>query len=244
MSKVPALQRGLEIVRAVATERHTLPQLEAELRIPKASFGRLIKCLSDNNFISIEPGTKHLSLGDNFTLLAMQAYENSTVWRQGNESVRRLSERWKVTFVIHEYRQPFKVYWRVKSVPQNGINTMPVGSYMQGLNSNSQGQLFLSHMSDAKVKEFFESKLVRIASEYTPKSYCELKPRLEEIKRCQYAYQERENHPFMKQISIPLILQGCNGIFCLTSYLPLDFKAVEPLRDDMLFEAARVGGIE
>ncbi len=244
MSEVPALQRGLEIIRTVASEKYTLPQLEAELKIPKASFGRLMKCLFDNDFINIEPGTKRLSVGDDFTLLAMEAYENSSVWRQGNESVRKLSERWRATFVIHEYRDPFLVYWRVKSVPPGGINTRPAGFYMQGLNCNSQGQLFLSQMRNSKVKEFFESKLVRIASEHTLKSYHELKPRLENIRKCKYAYQERENNPFMKQISVPLKLQGNTGKFCLTCYLPLDFKNVDSLRDNMLFEAARVGGIE
>lgn len=244
MSEVPALERGLEIIRTVATGKHTLPQLEAEMNIPKASFGRLIKCLMDNDFISIESGTKRLSAGDDFTFLAMESYENSAVWRQGNESVRKLSDRWGVTFVIHEYRNPFLAYWRVKSVPPGGINTRPPGFYMQGLNSNSQGQLFLSQLPSSKVEDFFASKLTNKASEYTLMSYSELMPRLTEIRRCGYAYQERENNPFMKQISVPLKLQGSSATFCLTSYLALDFKEVDPLRDNMLFEAARVGGIE
>ncbi|MDD2479451.1 MAG: IclR family transcriptional regulator C-terminal domain-containing protein [Victivallaceae bacterium] len=244
MSKVPALQRGLEIVRIVAKGNYTLPQLEAELEIPKASFGRLIKCLSDNGFIDIEEGTKLLSAGDELIFIAMESYENSVVWREGNRSVRELSERWGVTFVIHEYREPFRIYWRVKSVPTNGINTKPAGFYMQGLNCNSQGQLFLSQLPELTVKDFFAFKLIRVTSEHTLKSYDELKPRLEEIRSNGYAYQERENNPFMKQISVPLKLQGSNGKFCLTCYLPLDFKDVEPLRDSMLFEAARVGGTE
>jgi len=244
MSEVPALQRGLEIIRKVALNKYTLPQLEAELKIPKASFGRLIKCLQENDFINIESGTKFLSVGDDLSFLAMESYENSAIWQQGNESVRKLSDRWGVTFVIHEYRNPFLVYWRVKSVPPGGINTKAVGFYMQGLNSNSQGQLFLSQMPESKVEDFFASKLTKTPSEYTLESYNELKPRLTEIKRCGYAYQERENNPLMKQISVPLKIQGNNGKFCLTCYLPLDFKEVNPLRDNMLFEAARVGGIE
>jgi DNA-binding IclR family transcriptional regulator len=244
MSEVPALERGLEIIRAVVGGNYTLPQLEAELSIPKASFGRLMKSLLENEFISIEQGTKRLSVGDDLTLLTMEAYENSSVWRQGNESVRKLSEQWGVTFVIHEYRHPFLVYWRVKSVPQGGINTRPVGFYMQGLNSNSQGQLFLSQLSESEVEDFFASKLCNTGSEYTLKSYNELMPRLTEIRRCGYAYQERENNPFMKQVSVPLKLQGSNRNFCLTCYMPLDFKEVDQLRDNMLFEAARVGGIE
>jgi len=244
MSEVPALDRGLEIIRTIASNKYTLPQLEAELEIPKASFGRLMKSLLESEFISIEAGTKRLSIGDDLTFLTMEAYENSSVWRQGNESVRILSDRWCVTFVIHEYRHPFIAYWRVKSVPPGGINTKAPGFYMQGLNSNSQGQLFLSQLPESNVKDFFESKLTNIATEYTLKSYDELMPRLIEIRQCGYAYQERENNAFMKQISVPLKLQGNNGIFCLTCYLPFDFEEVVPLRDNMLFEAARVGGIE
>lgn len=244
MSEVPALQRGLEIIRTIVSGKYTLAQLEAEVKIPKASFGRLLKCLLDNDFISIEPGSKYFSAGDDLIFLAMESYENSNVWQQGNESVRKLSERWGVTFVIHEYRHPFLIYWRVKSVPPGGINTRPVGFYMQGLNNNAQGQLFLSQLPEAEIKDFFASKLINTSSEYTLKSYEELKPRLEEIRKCGYAYQERENHVFMKQISVPLKLQGSSGKFCLTCYLPLDFQEVNPLRDNMLFEAARVGGIE
>ena len=244
MSEVPALERGLEIIRTIATGKYTLPQLEAEMNIPKASFGRLIKCLTDNDFINIDSGTKRLSAGDDFIFLAMESYENSAVWQQGNESVRKLSDRWNATFVIHEYRDPFLAYWRVKSVPAGGINTRPPGFYMQGLNSNSQGQLFLSQLSSLKAEEFFASRLAKKVTEHTLMTYNELIPRLTEIKKCGYAYQERENNPFMKQISVPLKLKGSNAMLCLTSYLPLDFKEVDPLRDNMLFEAARVGGIE
>ncbi len=81
-------------------------------------------------------------------------------------------------------------------------------------------------------------------SEHLLKSFNEITPRLNEIKKLGYAYQERENNPFMKQIAVPLKLQGSNCKFCLTCYLPLDFKEVHPLRNNMLFEAARVGGIE
>jgi DNA-binding IclR family transcriptional regulator len=183
MNNVPALERGLEIIRTIATGKYTLPQLEAEMNIPKASFGRLIKSLLENEFINIEKGTKRLSIGDDLTLLAMEAYENSSVWQQGNESVRKLSDRWGVTFVIHEYRHPFLVYWRVKSVPTSGINTKAPGFYMQGLNCNSQGQLFLSQLPESDVKDFFESKLTNITTEYTLKSYAELLPRLIEIRQ-------------------------------------------------------------
>lgn len=127
MSVVPALERGLEIINKVALNKYTLAELETELDIPKASFGRLIKCLLEQGFVNIDSSTRMLSVGDNFTLLAMEAYENSTVWREGNASVNKLSSRWQVTFVIHEYVHPFEVYWRVKSVPPGGINTRPAG---------------------------------------------------------------------------------------------------------------------
>ena len=244
MSVVPALERGLEIINKVALDKYTLTELETELDIPKASFGRLMKCLFEQGFVNIDSGTRRLSVGNNFTLLAMEAYENSTVWREGNASVNKLSARWQTTFVIHEYVHPFKVYWRVKSVPPGGINTRPPGFCMQGLNSNAQGQLFLSTLPEEQVKEFFKQGLYRIASEYTLKSSKEMLPRLEEIRKLGYAYQERENNAFMKQIAVPLKLRGSASQYCLTCYLPLDFEEVEPLRNNMLFEAARVSGTE
>ena len=244
MSVVPALERGLEIISKVALGKYTIAELETELDIPKASFGRLMKCLFEQGFVNIDSSTRMLSVGDDFTLLAMEAYENSTVWREGNASVNKLSARWQATFVIHEYIHPFKVYWRVKSVPPGGINTRPPGFCMQGLNSNAQGQLFLSTLTEEQVKEFFQQGLCRMASEYTLKSYEEILPRLDEIRKLGYACQERENNAFMKQVAVPLKLRGSASQFCLTCYLPLDFEEVEPLRNNMLFEAARVSGTE
>lgn len=244
MSEAPALQRGLEIIRIVATGGYTLPQLENELNIPKASFGRLMKCLLDNGFINLEPGTKQLSVGDDFTFLAMTAYEDSTVYRLRHESARKLSSRWGVTFVIHEYRRPFRVYWRVKSVPPGGVNTRPVGFHMQGLNCNAQGQLFLAQLPEEEARGFFDTELVRKPAADTVTSYDEIQPRLEKIRIDGYAYQERENNPSMKQIAVPVKLRGSEGTFCLTCYLPLDFEEVGPLLDNMLFETARIGGIE
>lgn len=244
MNKVPALQRGIEIIRAVAGKEYTLPQLEDEMTIPKASFGRLMKCLQDNGFINLESGTKRLSLGDDLTFLSMEAYENSPVRRYGDESVIRLSSRWGVTFVIHEHCHPFKIYWRVKAVPPGGINTRPVGFSMESLNSNAQGQLFLSQLPDAEIKAYFATGQICIASEYTLKTYKEIMPRITETRQAGYAYQERENNAFMKQIAVPFVLPGCSGNFCLTCYMPLDFTEVTPLLDNMRFEAARIGGSE
>ena len=143
MSVVPALERGLEIISKVALGKYTIAELETELDIPKASFGRLMKCLFEQGFVNIDSSTRMLSVGDDFTLLAMEAYENSTVWREGNASVNKLSARWQATFVIHEYIHPFKVYWRVKSVPPGGINTRPPGFCMQGVKFKCSGTAFL-----------------------------------------------------------------------------------------------------
>jgi DNA-binding IclR family transcriptional regulator len=243
MNNVPALQRGIEIIRSAASGRYTLPQLEAELGIPKASFNRLVKCLADNEFISIKPGSRGLELGDEAIFQAMEYYENSIPYRLGYGSVYNLSNRWGVTFVIHEYCAPGRVYWRVKQVPPGGINTKPVGFCMGFFNSNAQGQLFLSQMTDREVMQYFESGKIK-TDKYTITSHEEMVPRLETIRRQGYAYQERENNPFMKQIAVPLLLHGHSGKFCLTCYMPLDFEEVEKLRDNMLYEAARVSGIE
>jgi DNA-binding IclR family transcriptional regulator len=244
MNTVPALQRGLEIIREVSKNKYNLNELEKEMEIPKASFNRLIKCLIENKFINYENETKNLSAGDDLIFLAMESYENSSVYQQGYPSVRKLSERWNVSFVIHEYVEDFCIYWRVKSVPPDGISTRPPGFYMQGMNTNAQGQLFLSQMADTEIKRFCDSSMLTFHSEYTLKTYEEIIARVNEIRKQGYAYLERENNAFMKQIAVPLKLKGNGGIFSLTCYLPLDFEDVTPLRENMLFEAARISGIE
>ena len=244
MSQVPALQRGIEIISKIAVSDYTYSQLESEMGIPKASFGRLMKCLLDNNFIVADKGSKLLRIGDNLMHLSMESYESSPVWRYGHESARKLSERWKITCVIHEHKEPFEIFWRVKSVPPGGINTRAVGFSMSSMNSNSQGQLFLSQMPDLAIKDYFAAGQLRKASEFTIMDYDSMLVRIQEIRECGYALQEKENHAFMKQISVPFKLPGDKGRFCMTAYMPLDFADVLPLRDNMLFEAARVGGIE
>ncbi len=243
MTEVPALQRGLEIIRAASTREYTVPQLESELDIPKASFNRLIKCLTDNEFISVRPGSRKLELGDEAIFRAMEYYENSIPYRLGYRSVHNLSERWGVTFVIHEFCEPYRIYWRVKQVPPGGIHTRPTGFYMEFFNSSAQGQLFLAQWSNEEVKRYFDTGTIK-TGEFNITTYDEILPRLEEIRSQGYAYQERENSPFMKQIAVPLQLRGDNGNFCLTCYMPLDYADVDKLRDNMLYEAARISGIE
>ena len=244
MSNVPALQRGLEIIRKIASEDYTLSRLEEELNIPKASFGRLIRCLDDNHFIKIDPISKLVLPGDDLLHSAMNSYERSPLHRDTSGMLARLGNRWQQTFVIHEYREPFTAVWRAKTAPCNAINTRSIGYSMQGLNSNAQGQWFMSQLPVKRVDDFFRQGLERIATEQTISDPGILKERLQQVRRQGYVYIEEENSPMMKQLAIPLELTGQSGMFCLTCYLPLDFAAVDELKKHMIFETKRLTGIK
>ena len=243
MNSVPALQRGLELIKAAAGGDYTVAQLEEESGIPKASFNRLIKCLADNAFITINEDSRKLSLGNEAVYLAMESYENSALYQFGYPAVYDLGEIFKATFVIHQYCAPNRIYWRVKHAPPNCIRTRPVGFCMNFFNNNAQGQLFLSQMPKKEVKEYFASGEL-ICGEYILNTYKKMKSRLEQIREQGFAFQERENHPGMKQIAVPLKFPGDNGVYSLTCYLPLDYQDVDKVRDRMLYEAARIAGVE
>ncbi|MFA7230498.1 MAG: IclR family transcriptional regulator C-terminal domain-containing protein [Victivallaceae bacterium] len=244
MSKVPALQRGLEIIQSAAGGNRTVTELESELGIPKASFGRLLRCLTENGFVKIDRDTRKITLGEDIIFKVMKAHESSAVYIETRNMLRRMAAQWLLTFVVHECVQPFTVYWRAKEVPLNGINTPATGHVMTALNICAQGQLFLSQQPDSVIRDFFASGLIRKASEYTLTEADRLMERFSTIRSLGYAYQEKENNSLMKQLAVPLRLRGSSGNYCLTCYMPLDFSEVNALRDSMLFEAGRLTGVE
>jgi IclR family acetate operon transcriptional repressor len=244
MNKTPALQRGLEIIKKATTGDYTIQRLENETGIPKASFGRLLRCLSDNGFIAIDQQSKIVTTGDELLFSAMDSYERSPVYIETRGMLARLGAQWSQTFVIHKYREPFTAVWIAKTIPNGAINTRPIGFSMQGLNANAQGQYFLSQLPHRMVEEFFEKGLKRVHSAHTITDPETMKIRLADIREKGYVYIERENSPMMKQLAVPLKLRGEQGIFCLTCYMPLEFDSVTNLRDCMLFEAGRLTGIE
>ncbi len=237
-NNVPALQRGCDIIKAVSESRGiSCAELGEELGIPKASLNRMLKCLLDNGFLRQNPKTKGLEIGVDLSYAVGRSEENSPLSMATRGMLAKLSEKWGATFVVYEYCDPFQVIWRVKHEPSGGIKTQASGLRTSKMNMNAQGQLFLSALPDAKIAEFFESGLAHKATQFTVMSFEPMMERVREIREQGYAAQERENHPSMKQVAVPLKIKNVPGAFSLGCFLSGDFEDVSALTDDMLFES-------
>lgn len=237
-SNAPALQRGIEIINLVSERRDCTPTLiEKELNIPKASCSRLIEALLENNTLEYAHAGRYLKLGKSLTCQVMRSYEKESLVVAVKPMLRRLSERWGVTFVVYEYLDEFQLIWRVKDEPEDGIKTRPPGFSINHLNINAQGQLFLSMLSDEQIREYVEKGFAVSRTKHTLTTCDDLLKRVEQIRRDNYAYQERESNLSMKQIAVPLNIRELDGIYALGCFLAVDFTETYGLRDSMLFEA-------
>lgn len=237
-SNAPALQRGIEIINLVSERSDCTPTLiEKELNIPKASCSRLIEALLENNTLEYAHGNRHLKLGKSLTCQVMRSYEKESLVVAVKSMLRRLAEKWGVTFVVYEYLEEFQLIWRVKNEPEGGIKTRPPGFSINHLNINAQGQLFLSMLSDVRIRQYVEKGFAVSHTKHTLTTYDDLLERAEKIRRDKYAYQERESNLSMKQIAVPLNIREVDGIYALGCFLPVDFSETDKLRDSMLLEA-------
>lgn len=238
-SDVPALQRACDILLKIS-EAGTLSssELYSSFDIPRASMVRLLNCLESNGFIVQNPSLNGFQVGDRIKSAVISAYENEPLVVASREMLRRLAEKWHVTFVVYEYIDPFQVVWRTKSEPAGGIKTQAPGRTINRMNMNAQGQLFLSFFPDEKVRELFKRGLAHKATEFTLMDEESLLSRIDTIRKQGYAYQERENSPYMKQLAVPLSFNNIPGVFALGCFMKADFPDVEAMKDDMLMESA------
>ncbi len=239
-TSTPALQRGCELISAISQHRGiSCTKLGELLEIPKASLNRMIKCLLDNGFIC-QDSRKGLHIGHELTYQVFRAYENTPLTMNTQKILDRMAQKWDATFVIYEYKEPFQLIWQVKRESLNGIKTQQPGLVTDKMNINAQGQLFLSQMPDEKIGEFFAKGLAGENTPYTIVTKEKMLERANIIRAQGYAIQERENHPAMKQIAVPLKLRNIKGTFALGCFLPLTFPNTGQLKDDMLFESGLI----
>lgn len=237
-NNVPALQRGCEILLKVSeTPGISISELEEQLQIPIASLNRMLRCLKNNGFLNQDPKNKKLRIGDVLTHAVTSSHENALLTRTVRKMLTRLVKKWDVTFVVYEYQQPFDIIWRAKLEPENGIITRAPGLTTSNMNKSAQGQLFLSRLPDEIISVFFKHKLAQKGTEFTIMTEELMMARIAEIRSQGYAFQERENHPSMKQLAVPLNFRNIPGTFALGCFLPITFSEIENLKDDMLYES-------
>jgi DNA-binding IclR family transcriptional regulator len=233
---VPALARGVEILQLITQEELAAAALEQRLGIPKASLTRILKCLEQSKFIEIDPETRLIRGGRALVLAGDGAYRRHPLTIRCQPLLHRLAERWKQTFVVYRYVHPFEVIWQVKCEPAGGIPTRLAGFSLRALNLNAQGQLFLSRLDDETIRAYMQSPLIKRATERTIMTPEAMLARVADIRRQGYAVQERENHPAMRQLAVPL--PGPRGeTLALGCFLPLEETGLDALRDDLFREA-------
>lgn len=217
----------------------SVSQIEKTLKIPKASLNRIIKVLIDKDFISHATERKGLKIGNSLLSDVMKFYEADALVKDSTAILRHLGEKWKTTFVVYQYEEPFKVVWKAKYEPADGIKTKVPGSFTQKMHISAQGQLFFSLLPDAEIKEFIRSGLAEKITEKTLTTEAGLLKKIREIRKQKWAYQERENSISMKQLAVQLSLNGIPGVYALGCHLPLEFEDLEGLRNDMLTEVSK-----
>ena len=244
-NEVPSLQRGCDILKKVSEKPGiSATELGDFFAIPKASLNRMLKCLLDNGFLSQNLKTKGLFPGWTVLEMIVGYYENDPLTFAVRPMLSRLAEKWQATFVVYEYEDPFKIVWRSKHEPSNGVKTRAPGVVTAKMNMNAQGQLFISMLDNKKIKEFFSLGLAYKATEYTIMDYNKMLERAGEIRRKGYAFQQQENSLSSKQFAVPLVFRNIPGVFALGCFLNLSFQDEKELVQDMLCEAGKFLSIE
>lgn len=236
---MPALQRGCEIIKLVATEPGiSVSQIEKKLKIPKASLNRIIRVLADEDFICQQSGERGLKIGNKLLCKALLSYESDPLVKNTAAMLQSLGEKWKSTFVVYQYEEPFRIIWRAKYEPAAGVKTVPAGFSTLMMHISAQGQLFLSMFPDSKTKEFVKKGFAERFTEKTLTAEAKLLSRIAEIRKRKWAYQEGENNIARRQIAVPLEMGGIPGLYALGCHLPLEFTEIEELKNDMLVKAS------
>lgn len=106
------------------------------------------------------------------------------------------------------------------------------------MNRNAQGLQLLSQMDDSQVEDYLNNGTIFCATTHTLTEKEAIRERVKEIRSRGFSYQERENSISMKQIAVPLEIALLPNKLCLACYLPINFKGVERLTEEMMIASS------
>lgn len=205
-ASVPALDRGLAILEAVAKSRSglTLSQLTRALDLPKSSAFCLLLTLERAGYLRRNPVTKRYGCDMKLVRIATQALEGITLRDKARPVLRRLLDQTKLT--VHMGIAGENEVILIEKLDPNTTSSVAtwVGKGMD-FHCTSLGKCLLAFSPESEVDRVLGHRALLRHNENTIASIQRLKAELAKVRRLGYAIDDEEEELGSRCIGAPII---------------------------------------
>lgn len=202
---VPALQRGLHILRMFRRNRQVIgaPEMAAELGIPRTTVFRLLQTLEHMGFVRRTNGDRDYRLGVGVLSLGFEYLASQEINELARPILERLRDR--TGFATHLVaREGRDVVYLLRVPGYSVLNTSIVVGTRLPAHATIMGRVLLSDLSESELDELFAGQALSARSPKTPTTLNELKRLLREDRERGYVISESFYERGINAIAAPV----------------------------------------
>jgi DNA-binding IclR family transcriptional regulator len=232
-SPVPALTRSLRVLDALVEDpfEMTLAELSEKLHIPSASLWRIMKVLTDHEYVIFDKKRHTYRLGFKLMVMGNILLSGSRFRSQGREYLKKLADATGETAELDVRIRDQLVLIDQVAGPNPVTLYSHVGSAMPYFHATAPGKVYLAHVDREKRSQVMKKIGFPKLTDHTIQSLDRLEQDLEQYRKDGYAVDREEMREGVARIAAPVYNENGRLIACLAVACPA-FK----LSDENLLE--------
>lgn len=201
---VPAVERALDIIEAMASASHemTITEANRKLKIPKSSVYAILQTLKSRGYVDKDDADRYFLTLKIFSLGSVLV-DSLDLRKRLFVYLQDLTERAGITGHVAVLDSGYAVYIEKAEVLRAVRLTTWVGKRMP-LHSTSIGKALLAYRSEAEIDANIAARGLHSFTERTITSARKLKAELARVRDMGYAISNEENEPGVRAVAAPI----------------------------------------
>lgn len=200
------LERALKILEALAKDPYELSphELLTKLKIPRTSLWRILKILTNQDYVIYDKNKRTIRLGFKFMYMGGALLSSSSFKSKNRELLMKLAEQTGETTEIDMRVRTQLVI--VEQVPgRNAVFSYSYpGSVMPYFHATAPGKVYLSEIENTKLQRIIKKIGLPKLTKYTIQEFSVLKAELEKVKENGFAIDIEEMREGIARIAAPI----------------------------------------
>jgi len=228
-STVPGLTRGLRVLEALAKDPYemNLHQLSKQLDVPRASLWRILKILTNEEYIIFDGERRTYRLGFKFMYMGSVLMRGSHFRSQVRSYLKELAEESRETAEIDmRVRNQLVIVEQVPGPNAVYLYSEP-GSVMPYFHATAPGKVYLAHIDKDKVHNVMKKLGFARLTPHTIQNISQLENEIQKVMTDGYAVDIEEMREGVGRVAAPVYDTSKNILFCVAIACP-SFRFNEP----------------
>jgi len=221
-SLAPSMLRGLRVLELLARDPFelNLQELSHQLNIPRTSLWRILKILTDEEYVIFDRRRRAYRLGFKFLYMGSVLLSGSHFRSQNRDLLKKLAEKTGETAEIDmRVRNQLVI---VEQVPgHNAVSSYSYpGSVMPYFHATAPGKVYLAHIDKAKLRRVMRKIGFPKLTQYTIQNLSELEKEIEKVKIDGYAVDSEEMREGLGRVAAPIFNPSKQIVACVAIVCP------------------------